>query len=118
MEDKTPDIPSAEYANEPRAQAIAAAARSPMETRGRWLNPVEWADWQRTPAEEAAGFPLRPVARLGHEAALGRRTLTILYNERPQWLDKLHRELDEAVAAAYGWEWPLSDNEIRGDCSS
>jgi type II restriction/modification system DNA methylase subunit YeeA len=40
------------------------------------------------------------------------RTLTNLYNERPAWLDMLHRALDEAVAAAYGWEWPLSDDEI------
>ena len=36
-------------------------------------------------------------------AALRARTLTNLYNERPAWLDNLHRELDRAVAAAYGW---------------
>ena len=41
-----------------------------------------------------------------------KRTLTNLYNARPAWLDNLHRALDEAVAAAYGWEWPLSDDEI------
>ncbi len=23
-----------------------------------------------------------------------------------------HERLDEAVAAAYGWEWPLDDEEI------
>ena len=23
-----------------------------------------------------------------------------------------HEKLDEAVAAAYGWEWPLEDEEI------
>ncbi len=29
-----------------------------------------------------------------------------LYNERPAWLDHAHRDLDRAVAAAYGWtDW-------------
>ena len=57
----------------------------------------------RTPEEEQAGFPLRPVAKPGHEAELKKRTLTNLYNARPAWLDHAHRELDAAVAAAYGW---------------
>jgi hypothetical protein len=57
----------------------------------------------RTPEEEKAGFPLRPVAKPGHEADLKKRTLTKLYNARPAWLDNAHRELDMAVAAAYGW---------------
>ena len=38
--------------------------------------------------------------------------LTRLYNARPAWLDNIHRELDEAVAAAYGWPADLSDDEI------
>ena len=45
-------------------------------------------------------------------AILKKRTLTILYNERPAWLDNVHRELDEAVAAAYGWSSDLDDDEI------
>ncbi len=57
----------------------------------------------RTQEEEQAGFPLRPVAKPGHEAELKKRTLTNLYNARPAWLDHAHRELDAAVAAAYGW---------------
>jgi len=32
-----------------------------------------------------------------------KRTLTNLYNERPDWLDLAHKKLDAAVAAAYGW---------------
>ncbi|MBZ0068289.1 MAG: hypothetical protein K8F26_05680, partial [Thiobacillus sp.] len=71
--------------------------------RETWLNPPEWVDWVRTPEEELAGFPLRPVAKPGHEAELKKRTLTNLYNARPAWLDHAHRELDAAVAAAYGW---------------
>ncbi|HYP67861.1 MAG TPA: hypothetical protein VEP67_06350, partial [Thiobacillaceae bacterium] len=45
----------------------------------------------------------RPVAKPGHEAELKKRTLTNLYNQRPAWLDNAHKELDAAVAAAYGW---------------
>ena len=56
---------------------------------------------QRT--EEQANFPLRPVAKPGHEAKLKKRKLTNLYKARPAWLDNAHKELDAAVAAAYGW---------------
>lgn len=45
-------------------------------------------------------------------AILKKRTLTNLYNERPAWLANAHRELDEAVAAAYGWPADLGDEEI------
>jgi hypothetical protein len=45
--------------------------------------------------------------------ALPRRTLTNLYNERPAWLENAHRELDNAVFAAYGWdESTPGDEEI------
>jgi type II restriction/modification system DNA methylase subunit YeeA len=87
----------------PLAEAIAAAAKRLNELREAWLNPPEWVDWVRTKEEEQAGFPLRPVAKPGHEAELKKRTLTNLYNARPAWLDHAHRELDAAVAAAYGW---------------
>ena len=43
---------------------------------------------------------------------LKKRTLTNLYNQRPAWLANAHRDLDEAVAAAYGWPADLSDDEI------
>ena len=56
-----------------------------------------------TPEEEKASFPKRPVAKPGHEADLKKRTLTNLYNQRPAWLALAHKELDKAVAAAYGW---------------
>lgn len=108
----TPDIPAKDYTDNPHAQAIATAACALVEARDRWLNPPEWVDWERTPEEEAAGFPLRPVAKPGHEPALKKRTLTNLYNERPAWLEMLHGKLDRAVATAYGWEWPLTDDEI------
>jgi len=90
-------------ANEIVAANIATAARRLNELREAWLNPAEWVDWVITPEEEKAGFPKRPVAKPGHEADLRKRTLTNLYNARPAWLDHAHRELDAAVAAAYGW---------------
>ena len=90
-------------ANEVIAANIAAAARRLNELRENWLNPPEWVDWVITPEEEKAGFPKRPVAKPGHEADLKKRTLTNLYNQRPAWLDLAHKELDKAVAAAYGW---------------
>ena len=39
-----------------------------------------------------------------------------LYNQRGKpegaWLNTLHRTLDEAVAAAYGWPATISDDDI------
>lgn len=77
------DGPWARYVHEPDARGIGTV-------RYRRLVPRE---------DEAA-------------AALKKRTLTNLYNERPTWLDLAHRRLDEAVAAAYGWPADLTDDEI------
>ena len=40
------------------------------------------------------------------------RTLTGLYNTRPDWLDLAHRRLDQAVFAAYDWPPDLADDAI------
>ena len=85
------------------AEKIAAAAETLNARREAWLNPPEWVDWVITPEEEKAGFPKRPVAKPGYEAEVKKRTLTNLYNARPAWLDLAHKELDAAVAEAYGW---------------
>jgi len=73
--------------------AVGAAARELDQFRQKWLNAPE--DKRLRKSEK--------------------RTLTKLYNERPTWLANAHRELDEAVFAAYGWPEPpdkLSDSEI------
>ena len=104
----SPDIPAADYAEDPRAVAIAEAARRLTILRDRWLNPPEWVEWVEEPVP---GYPRRPVPR--DEAAakeLKRRTLTALYNARPQWLADAHADLDAAVAAAYGWDMEISDD--------
>ena len=103
----SPDIPAADYADDPRAIAIAEAARRLVELRDRWLNPPEWVEWVDEPVP---GYPKRPVAR--DEAAakeLKKRTLTNLYNTRPQWLADAHAALDAAVATAYGWDVVISN---------
>jgi type II restriction/modification system DNA methylase subunit YeeA len=106
----TPNIPAKDYANDPRAQRIAAAAKLLNELREAWLNPPDLV--KREP-EVVPGYPDRILPRDAKAAAiLKKRTLTNLYNERPAWLVGAHKELDEAVAAAYGWPADLGDEEI------
>jgi type II restriction/modification system DNA methylase subunit YeeA len=81
--------PGKELKDDPRVRAIAAAAKKLVEKRDAWLNP---------PGASAA--------------ELKKRTLTNLYNQRPQWLEDVHRALDKAVLAAYGWPEDLSDTDI------
>ena len=105
----SPDIPAADYARDPRAVAIAEAAQRLAERRDRWLNPPEWVEWVDEPVP---GYPKRPVARNDEaEEQLKTRTLTRLYNARPQWLADAHAALDGAVASAYGWEAGISEDE-------
>ena len=104
----SPDVPAADYASDPRAEAIAAAARRLVELRDRWLNPPEWVQWVEEPVP---GYPPRPVPRDDKAAkALKKRTLTDLYNARPQWLRDAHARLDDSVAAAYGWPSDITDD--------
>ena len=106
----TPDLPAASYANDPRAIAIAKAARRLVELRDRWLNPPEWVEWV---GEPVAGYPKRPVPTAAAPLRqLGRRTLTHLYNDRPKWLANAHADLNAAVAAAYDLESDVSEDHI------
>lgn len=80
------------------------------------------AHWTRL----VAAYPRRPVQDFRYdpkmkqfrnfavttEDALSHRTLTNLYNHPPAWLQSAHRNLDEAVFAAYGWPADLGDDEI------
>ncbi|MGE0148018.1 MAG: class I SAM-dependent DNA methyltransferase [Parvibaculaceae bacterium] len=102
--------PSSDYAHNSLGQRIAEAALKLHELRDNWLNP---ANLVRREPEVVQGFPdrLLPVDEKA-AAILKQRTLTTLYNERPAWLANAHHELDEAVAAAYGWPSGLSDDEV------
>lgn len=97
----TPDVRAVDQADDPRAGKIAAAAARLDELRENWLNP---ADLVVREPEVVFGYPDRVLPK-DEEAAkeLKKRTLTQLYNERPQWLASAHAALDVAVAEAYGW---------------
>ncbi|WP_419949795.1 class I SAM-dependent DNA methyltransferase [Candidatus Palauibacter sp.] len=56
----SPDVPASDYLTDPRAQAIASAARRLVDLRERWLNPPELVEWIDEPV---AGYPPRPAAR-------------------------------------------------------
>ena len=116
----------------PEQQAVIASAAEELDRlRTNWLNPPEWT------REEVLEFPgsvdgpwsahvhdpdgrgmgtVRYPRLVPRDAtlvhALAKRTLTNLYNQPPAWLTMAHEKLDRAVAAAYGWEWPLSDEAI------
>ena len=76
----------------PDQQRTIATAAEALETlRQGWLHPVGSG-----PAENKD------------------RTLTNLYNQRPRWLSQAHDRLDRAVFDAYGWPYPLDDQELLG----
>lgn len=109
-EDLTPNVPAADYAADPRAISIAKAAARLNELRENWLNPPDLV--QRVP-EIVPSYPDRVLPVDDKAAAvLKNRTLTKLYNDRPTWLTNAHRDLDAAVAAAYGWPADLADDQI------
>ncbi|BBU62545.1 DNA methyltransferase yeeA [Methylosinus sp. C49] len=105
----TPNIPAAAYADDPRAIRIAAAAKRLDELRRAWLNPPDLVE---IVPEVVPGYPDRILPKDTEAAVkLKERTLTNLYNQRPQWLADAHAALDRAVAAAYGWPEEISTEE-------
>jgi hypothetical protein len=96
------------------AATIALAAQRLNALRENWLNPPEWTQRQSeiTPLGMASSpYPDRilPKDKLSEQdlKELNKRTLTNLYNQKAegkaQWLQSAHEQLDQAVAAAYGW---------------
>ena len=101
-----PWSPGSEPTDDPRYQAIAAAAHQLHTEREAWLNPVG-----------------------ASAAVLKKRTLTNLYNALNVWrgkekikvtteaanfaprLAELHDALDAAVCAAYGWDVAVLDDD-------
>lgn len=78
-------------------EEIAEAARELNGLREGWLNPVD-----------AEGEPVM------FGVDLRQRTLTNLYNEYEShtWLVNAHDRLNAAVAAAYGWDAGIRDEEV------
>jgi type II restriction/modification system DNA methylase subunit YeeA len=81
--------PGSEPNDEPRVKAIAESADHLVTKRDAWLSPLG-----------------------ASESELKNRTLTNLYNHRPQWLEDAHRVLDKAVLAAYAWPEDINNPEI------
>ena len=117
-----PWSPGREDTTHPAQVRISAAAKQLHEERHAWLNPH--------PAEnDGRGDSVSRPPAARPEAALKDRTLTNLYNALQVWrglddmrvkpaaadfaprLDQLHRELDEAVCDAYGWDYAVLDDE-------
>jgi hypothetical protein len=105
----TPDIAVQQARALPTAPAIEAAASHLNAVRTAWLYPQ---DLIVSVPEVHDGLPARLQPK-NPEAAktLARRTLTALYNERPEWLVQAHNAFDTAVATAYGWPADISDDE-------
>ena len=91
------------------APPIEAAAARLNRLRDGWLYPTGLVV---EAAEIVEGFPVRrlPMDDAARQQ-LAKRTMTALYNERPDWLTEAQRELDAAVAAAYGWASDISDDD-------
>jgi type II restriction/modification system DNA methylase subunit YeeA len=105
----TPDISTEDYADDPRAKKIAELADRLNELREALLNP---SDLIRIEPEIVPGYPDRILPKdTAAAAVLRERTLTNLYNQRPQWLIDAHRDLDAAVATAYGWPADIAEEE-------
>jgi len=124
-----------------RQANAAAAAKELNDLRERWLNPPEWTvekvlefpgtvggPWDRyidpstiksgpstlnsQPSTGLVRYPRLEPRDADCAAKLKKRTLTNLYNERPEWLNLAHKKLDAAVAAAYGFAADLTDEQI------
>ena len=114
-------------------KAIADAAKELDALRNNWLNPPEWTKeevlefpgsvngpWARyvvNPNDKGIGtVRYRRLVPKDESSAklLAKRTLTNLYNARPDWLKLAHQKLDEAVFAAYGWSPTLTDEQLLG----
>lgn len=105
-----PNVELSEFEDNLKAQKIIVAAKRLNELRESWLNPA--GSIKRIP-EVVDGYPDRivPVDKAS-EGILKKRTLANLYSDMPTWLRETHKELDDAVAGAYGWLTDLGDDEI------
>ena len=103
----TPNLPAQSYLADPRAQAIAEAAKVLNELRETWLHPASMATLVDAGIHGAPPRWLPVDAKAARE--LKKRTLVELYNAAPQWLLDAHKDLNVAVASAYGWAVDITE---------
>ena len=99
--------------------------------RNNSLNPPEWTMTQTLEFPGSADGPWRRYVHDPDDRGIGtvryprivakddafakmlaKRTLTNLYNQRPTWLDLIHKKLDAAVFGAGGWPADLADDDL------
>ena len=114
-----PYPPGSEDQGDAAVIAIAEAARALVAQRDAWLagggdgrRTMDDGDERRKTEDESSTLRRFNAGNNGQRATDKTRTLTNLYNKRPDWLAAAHRELDAAVLAAYGWPADLSDEVI------
>lgn len=88
--------------------AIAEAARELVRQRDAWL---AGADEGRLTIDNSQSNEA-PSPIVHRPSSPKDRTLTNLYNQRPDWLAEAYRRLDRAVFTAYGWPDDLTDDQI------
>ena len=108
----TPDLLVETWYKDERAQRIGRAVEKLIELRNNWLQPSDLVKWEAEvlPQFSERWLPIDAAASIEME----RRTLANLYAEKPAWLKNAHREIDDAVMAAYGWPGDMSEHEIIG----
>lgn len=101
-----PFAPGTEDFADPRVSAISAAARQLHEERDAWLNP---------PGVTGGALKDRTLTNLYNALNVfrGRERIKIkpAAGDFAPRLDELHRTLDAAVCAAYGWDAAILDDE-------
>lgn len=101
-----PFAPGTEDFADPRVSAISAAARQLHEERDAWLNP---------PGVTGGALKDRTLTNLYNALNVfrGRERIKIkpAAGDFAPRLDELHRALDAAVCAAYGWDAAILDDE-------
>nr|WP_210247035.1 class I SAM-dependent DNA methyltransferase [Tardiphaga sp. vice352] len=98
-----------EMRNATHHSRISEAGRRLDRERNAWLYPPNLVEL--VPSIDPA-YPARLLPKNAEAAeTLKLRTLTNLYSQKPQWLLNAHTQIDNAVAAAYGWAADLPDNE-------
>ncbi|MEP7291211.1 MAG: hypothetical protein ABI835_05485 [Chloroflexota bacterium] len=106
-----PFVPGTEDFSDPRVRAISAAAKALNEERDAWLNPAA-GELRSHDARERTLTNLYNAlqAYRGIGRATGLKAAAVAFAPR---LDALHRALDEAVVAAYGWD--AGETVFRGE---
>ena len=66
-------------------------------------------------ADDTKRMSTRAIAIAQAAQAPKARTLTNLYNTRPQWLSDAQAAFDQTVAAAYGWTPDISSDDALAE---